>query len=131
MDYIQLGRPNAQPWHAHTPPDASDIVVQVTDILYEYLPPDSGISPELAVRRVQEVMNSDAGMAAYVQATVHANEASPEDVVLQLAEVLDAPAPDPRELISRLLGVVDSPLALEVYNREMERRRPRDADRWH
>ena len=35
------------------------------------------------------------------------------------------------ELISGLLEVVDSPLALEVYDQEMERRRPRDADRWH
>ncbi len=128
---IQIGRANAQPWRRHYPPDASDIVVQVTDILFEYLPPDSGISPELAVQRVQEVMNSEAGMAAYVQASQQANEASPEDVVLQLADVLDAPAPDPRELISRLLEVVESPLALEVYDQEMERRQPRDAGRWH
>ena len=45
--------------------------------------------------------------------------------------MLDAPAPDPRELISRLLEVVESPLALEVYDQEMERRQPRDAGCWH
>ena len=129
--HIQLGRPSAQPWHAHTPPDASDIVVQVTDILYEYLPPNSGIQPELAVERIQEVMNSDAGMAAYVQAAMHANEASADDVVAKITDALDEPSPDPRALVDRLLEVVDSPLALEVYDQEMERRRPRDADRWH
>jgi hypothetical protein len=128
---LHLGRGNAQPWHAHTPADASDIVVQVTDILYEYLPPNSGVSPELAVQRVQDVMNSNAGMAAYVTAAMHSNAATAEDVVAQIADVLDASAPNPKEMISQLLEVVDSPLALEVYDREMERRRPRDADRWH
>lgn len=128
---IQIGRANARPWHAHTPADASDIVVQVTDILFEYLPPDSGVLPEQAVARVQDVMNSDAGMAAYLKAATHANEASADDIVAQLTEVLDEPSPDPRELIGRLLEVVESPLAVEVYDREMERRRPRDAGRWH
>ena len=128
---IHIGRPNAQPWHAHSPPDASDIVVQVTNILFEYLPPDSGVSPEVAVQRVKAVMNSEAGMAAYVKAAMHANQASADDLVAQLADVLDEPAPDPRELISRLLGVVESPLAIEVYDREMERRRPREQDSWH
>lgn len=128
---IRLGRPNARPWHPHTPADASDIVVQVADILYEYLPPDSGVAPDAAVETVQELIDSDAGMAAFLEATTHANDASPEDVVLQLADVLEAPAPDPRELIGRLIEVVDSPLALKVYDREMARRQPRDADRWH
>jgi len=128
---IQLGRPTARPWHAHTPADASDIVVQVTDILYEYQPPNSSVPPELAVQRVQDVMNSNAGMAAYVQAAMHSNAATARDVVVQIADVLDAPAPSPQELISRLLAVVESPLAIEVYDREMERRKPRDADRWH
>jgi hypothetical protein len=40
--------------------------------------------------------------------------------------VLDAGALDAKELVSRLLEVVESPLAVEVYDREMERRRPRD-----
>lgn len=128
---IQIGRPNAQPWHPHAPPDATDIVVQVTDILYEYLPPDSGIEPEVAVQRVQEVVDSDAGMAAWLAAATHANEAGPEDIVARLVEVLDAPAPDPRELVSRLLEVVETPLAIEIYDREMERRQPRDVGRWH
>jgi hypothetical protein len=30
-----------------------------------------------------------------------------------------------------LLEVVESPLAVEVYAREMERRQPRDAARWN
>ena len=128
---IQIGRANAQPWRRHPPPDASDIVVQVTDILYEYLPPDSGVAPEVAVARIQEVMNSDTAMDAYVRAAMHANQASAHDIVAEIADVLDGPAPDPRELISRLLEVVDSPLALEVYDQEMERRQPRDAERWH
>ena len=128
---IQLGRANARPWHPHTPPDATDIVVQVTDILYEYLPPDSGIESEVAVQRVQEVVHSDAGTAAWVAAATHANDASPEDIVARLAEVLDAPAPDPRELISRLLEGVETPLAIEIYDMEMERRQPRDVGRWN
>jgi hypothetical protein len=53
------------------------------------------------------------------------------DVVVKLIEVLDADATHAKEMVSRLLEVVESPLAVEVYDREMERRRPRDADRWH
>jgi hypothetical protein len=53
------------------------------------------------------------------------------DVVVRLAQVLDAGAPDAKEMVSRLREVVESPLAVEVYDREMERRRPRDAARWH
>ena len=62
---IQLGRPNAQHWRAHKPTDASDIVVQVTDILYQYVPPDSGVAPEAAVETVHRLIDSDAGMAAF------------------------------------------------------------------
>ena len=62
------------------PVSAEDIVVMVTDVLYEYLPPDSGISK--------------------------------------------------REALSRLLEIVESPLGIEIYEQEMQRRNPRDADRW-
>lgn len=63
------------------PVTADDIVVMISDALYEYLPPDSGIAAE--------------------------------------------------EAIGSLLAIIETPLALEIYEREMERRQPRDADRWH
>jgi hypothetical protein len=63
------------------PVSAEDIVVMVSDVLYEYLPPDSGISQ--------------------------------------------------REALSRLLEIVESPLGIEIYEQEMQRRNPRDVDRWH
>ncbi len=63
------------------PVNADDIVVMVSDVIYGYLPPDSGVSPQ--------------------------------------------------EAISRLLAILETPLALEIYEREMERRHPRDASRWH
>lgn len=63
------------------PISADDIVVMISDVLYDYLPPDSGISRE--------------------------------------------------ETINRLLEIIESPLALEIYEQEMQRRNPRDVDRWH
>jgi hypothetical protein len=63
------------------PVSAEDIVVMVSDVLYEYLPPDSGISQ--------------------------------------------------REALSRLLEIVESPLGIEIYEQEMQRRNQRDVDRWH
>ncbi len=63
------------------PVSADDIVVMISDVLYDYLPPDSGISRE--------------------------------------------------ETIDRLLEIVESPLALEIYEQEMQRRNPRDVSRWH
>ena len=113
-----------------TEPD--DIVVQATDILFEYLPPDSGITPELAVIRVKALLDSPAGAQAHLTDLLEPAEmTNAADVVVRLAQVLDAGAPDAKEMVSRLLEVVESPLAVEVYDREMERRRPRDADRWH
>jgi hypothetical protein len=53
----------------------------VSDVLYDYLPPEGGISR--------------------------------------------------KEAIDRLLEIIESPLALEIYEREMQRRNPRDVDRWH
>ena len=63
------------------PVSADDIVVMISDALYEYLPPDSGISRQ--------------------------------------------------ETINRLLEIIESPLAIEIYEQEMQRRNPRDADSWH
>ncbi|WP_423069054.1 hypothetical protein [Devosia sp. CN2-171] len=65
----------------HEPASADDIVVMVSDVLYDYLPPDSGVSA--------------------------------------------------KEALGRLLAIIESPMALEVYENEMQRRNPRDADRWH
>jgi hypothetical protein len=63
------------------PVSADDIIVMVSDALYDYLPTDSGVSRE--------------------------------------------------ETIKRLLAIIESPLALEIYEQEMQRRNPRDVDRWH
>ncbi|HEV2517163.1 MAG TPA: hypothetical protein VGV07_18055 [Devosia sp.] len=63
------------------PTSADDIVVMISDVLCDYLSPDSGVSS--------------------------------------------------REAIGRLLAIIETPLALEIYEREMERRHPRDVDRWH
>ena len=63
------------------PVNADDIVVMMSDVLYDYLPPDSGITAQ--------------------------------------------------DAISRVLAILETPLAVEIYEREMERRQPRDADRWH
>jgi len=65
----------------HDPVSADDIVVMVSDVLYDYLPSDSGISAQKA--------------------------------------------------LGRLIEIIESPMALEVYENEMQRRNPRDADRWH
>jgi len=65
----------------HPALSADDVVVMISDVLYDYLPPDSGISRE--------------------------------------------------ETINRLLEIIESPLALEIYEQEMQRRHPRDVDRWH
>jgi len=59
-----------------------------------------------------------------------------DDVVVMLSDVLYGYLPpdsdlSPQEVISALLAIIETPLALEIYEREMERRQPRDADRWH
>lgn len=127
----ELGRSHypAQPAMLNSP---DDVVVQTADILFEYLPGDSGITPELAVARVRAIVDSPAGAQAYLTDVLEPAEmTNSADVVVKLIEVLDAEATDAKEMVSRLLEVVESPLAVEVYDREMERRRPRDADRWH
>lgn len=65
----------------HLPVNADDIVVMISDVLYEYLPRDSGVSA--------------------------------------------------KEALGEVLAILETPLALEIYEREMERRHPRDASRWH
>ena len=127
----ELGRSHypAQPAMLNSP---DDVVVQTADILFEYLPPNSGITPELAVARVRAIVDSPAGAQAYLTDVLEPAEmTNAADVVVKLIEVLDADATHAKEMVSRLLEVVESPLAVEVYDREMERRRPRDADSWH
>lgn len=63
------------------PTSADDIVVMITDLVYDALPPDSDISRH--------------------------------------------------ELLSRMLEVVESPLGMQIYENEMARRNPREADKWH
>lgn len=127
----ELNHSHSTGWQPHhAPVSADDIVVQVTDLLFDYLPPESGISPEEAVARVRTLIDSPVGMAAYVSDAMVSGVGA-DDIVVQLADALDQASPDPRETIGRLLEVVEGPLAIEIYDREMERRRPRDADRWH
>jgi len=68
----RLGRP---------PVSADDIVVMVSDVLYDYLPQGGGTGRDEAILRLREI--------------------------------------------------IESPLALEIYEQEMQRRNPRDVDRWH
>lgn len=127
----ELGRSHYPP----QPPlitEPDDIVVQVTDILFECLPHDSETKPELAVIRVKALIGSPAGVQAHLtDALEPAEMTNAADVVVALSQVLDAGAPDAREMVSRMLEVVERPLAVEVYDRAMERRRPRDVGQWH
>ncbi|RYE49820.1 MAG: hypothetical protein EOP24_00845 [Hyphomicrobiales bacterium] len=63
------------------PTSADDIVVMISDVLYDYLQVHGDIKSE--------------------------------------------------EAIGRLLEILVSPLAIEIYENEMARRQPRDVDRWH
>ncbi|KKB80961.1 hypothetical protein VW35_01920 [Devosia soli] len=57
-----------------------------------------------------------------------------DDIVVLLMDALyDHEAFDEaeRELFVRLRAILETPLAVEIYDREMERRQPRDATRWH
>lgn len=63
------------------PVSADDIVAMIMDVLCDYLPPDSGISP--------------------------------------------------RDALGHLMEIAESPLAIEIYEKEVARRQPRDVDSWH
>ena len=78
----ELARPLSPPLYLERmPASADDVVVMVADILYEYLPEASGISP--------------------------------------------------KEALSRVLEVLETPVAIEIIENELKRRQPRDADQWH
>lgn len=128
--------PSVSPRH-HTSfvPDvfltADEIVVKVSDIIYGYLPSENGVEPADAVREIAAIVDGPAGVAAFVEDAAHPDEVDARDVVVQLHEALAAPRFHPLQTIDRLLAVLESPLAVEVYDREMQRRQPRDADAWH
>ena len=127
----ELGRSYYPPAPARlTSPD--DVVVQVADILFDYLAPDAEITPELAVTRVRAAVDSPAGMAAYLtDALEPAEMTNSADVVVQLVDVLEADGPNAEDLLGRLREVMESPLALEAYEQEMQRRQSRETERRH
>jgi hypothetical protein len=57
--------------------------------------------------------------------------ASADDIVVMVSDVLYDAEISTREALERLLAIIESPMALEIYENEMQRRNPRDADRWH
>ena len=127
----ELGRSYYPPAPAPlTSPD--DVVVQVADILFDYLAPDADITLELAVTRVRAAVDSPAGMAAYLtDALEPAEMTNAADVVVQLVDVLEADGPNAEDVLSRLRAVMDSPLALEACDQEMQRRQSRETERRH
>src|SRR5690606_24872060 len=110
---------------------ADEIVVKVSDIIYDYLPPDSGIDPVDAVRDIAAIVNGPSGVTAFLEDAMHPGRVDARDVVVQLHDALELPSVHPQQTISRLIAVVETPLAVEVYDREMQRREQRDADIWH
>lgn len=127
----ELGRTYYPPAPA---PSASpdDVVVQVADILFEHLAPEGGIPADLAVTRVRVAVESPAGMEAYLlDALEPAEMTNAADIVVQLVDALEAPAPNAETMVSRVRAVMESPLALEVYDREMQRRQTREVERRH
>jgi hypothetical protein len=84
--------------------------------------------PSEDVEDVAAIVDGPAGVAAFVEDAMHPDLV---DVVVQLHDVLALPAVHPSQIVSRLLEVMESSLAVEVYEREMRRREPRDAESWH
>lgn len=60
---------------------------------------------------------------------------SPDDIVVMISDVLYKQLRGGeislQEAIYRVFEILESPLALQIYENEMQRRNPRDADRWH
>lgn len=112
----------------HALMSADEIVVRVSDILYDGAAADD---PVEAVADVTAIVDGPAGVTAFVEDAMHPDLVNANDVVVQLHDALAPPAMHAAQTISRLLEVMESPLAVEVYDREMRRREPRDADSWH
>jgi len=71
-----------------------------------------------------------------VEAKLGRQPVSADDIVVMVSGVLYDYLPTDsgvsgEETIKRLLAIIESPLALEIYEQEMQRRNPRDVDRWH
>lgn len=98
------------------PKDAADVVVKITDTLREYLESDSRFSPEVAVERVRVLVNSEAGMSAFVADALQPGEKRAAAVVTEFAAALDNAGPLPEETVLRLVEIVESPLAQAVYD---------------
>lgn len=111
--------------------DAGGSLVQIADILRSYLSTDSTFTPEMAVEQVRAVINSKAGMDAFVQEALHPGAARAESLVVSLAKVLDDHGPSPEETVLQLIEIVESPAAVEVYERETESRNPTGEDGPH
>ena len=112
------------------PADAVDVVVQVTNTLRDYLSTDSSFTPEMAVERVRTLVNSKAGMAAFVSDALQPSEAGAEVVIAKLAETLDQHAPS-EETVLALITIVESPLAVQIYARGADRNHTGDAGSWN
>ncbi len=101
------------------PGDAVGVVAEVADILGSYLATDSSFTPEMAIERVRTVINSRAGMSAFLQDALRPGVASAEAVVMSLAKALDDHQPTPEETVLKLVEIIESPAAVELYDREM------------
>lgn len=56
---------------------------------------------------------------------------SSDDVVVMVSDVIYDTSLEPEEALARITEILEGPFALEVYENEMQRREPRDANRWH
>ncbi len=109
---------------------ADEAAVEAADLLFDYETIETDISPDLAVARIRALVDSPAGAQAYLTDVLEAAEmTNASDVVVNLVTALDMPGADAGAMIERLRGVLQAPLAVEVYNNEMDRRAPRDAAR--
>jgi len=106
---------------------ADEIVVRVSDILYDGT---ASADAAEAVEDIVALVEGPAGAVAFVEDAMHPEVVDANDVVVRLHEALALPAIHPAQVVSRLLEVMESPLAVEVCDREMRRREPRDADHW-
>jgi hypothetical protein len=127
----QMSDREPSPHTSPSPTDASDVVVQVTEILGDYLSTDSRFTPEMAVERVRTVVNSKAGMSAFVQDALRPGEVSAGALVATLARALDEHGPAPEKTVLRLIDIIESPRAVDVFDRAMQRRKASSADQLH
>jgi len=95
------------------PTDATDVVVKIAQTLRDYLESDSRFSPEIAIERVRTLVNSEAGMTAFVADALQPGEQSAAAVITKMAEALDQAGPVAEETVLRLIEIIESPIAAE------------------